>query len=354
MKRAINKKVSWQIATVALAITGAIVANAVSIPLPWMLGPLFTCLALSAWGAPVQMPKAPQPYFRAILGVAIGANFTPEIIERIGGIGFSLAFLPFYVAFVVFICYQVLHRLLRLDKITALFGSIPGGLIEMILMGSRLGGNTRSLVLLHATRVAIVVTTASMATRFIDTLGAQPFHPQPMFEPLADLPAVIVIGLVGLWGARRLGGPGASVIGPIAVSAVLHGTGLISAHPLYILIMAAQITIGAGLGAQFRNVTMVELFGPIFAGVVSTLVSFIPLVMAVVILAQFGLSPLSVLLAYSPGGQAEMNILALAVGADIAFISTHHITRVFMVILCTPLIRRVIERKEKPIGERGN
>ena len=51
------------------------------------------------------------------------------------------------------------------------------------------------------------------------------------------------------------------------------------------------------------------------------------------ILISFGYDPLSVLLAFSPGGQSEMNILALSIGADMSFISPHHMFRVFLVII---------------------
>ena len=47
------------------------------------------------------------------------------------------------------------------------------------------------------------------------------------------------------------------------------------------------------------------------------------------------------ILAFAPGGQAELTILALIVGADMAFVIAHHVLRLFLVILLAPLAARV-------------
>jgi hypothetical protein len=51
------------------------------------------------------------------------------------------------------------------------------------------------------------------------------------------------------------------------------------------------------------------------------------------------------LLAFAPGGQTELTLLALIVGADAAFVVTHHILRTFLVILGAPLAAKVYDRR---------
>jgi uncharacterized membrane protein AbrB (regulator of aidB expression) len=48
------------------------------------------------------------------------------------------------------------------------------------------------------------------------------------------------------------------------------------------------------------------------------------------------------LLAFAPGGQAELTVLALIVGADMAFVVAHHVLRIFSVILGAPIAARVL------------
>nr|PZN42364.1 MAG: hypothetical protein DIU59_07765 [Pseudomonadota bacterium] len=51
--------------------------------------------------------------------------------------------------------------------------------------------------------------------------------------------------------------------------------------------------------------------------------------------SSYGEVPL--LLAYSPGGLAEMSLVALSLGIEVAFVAAHHIIRVFIVMLGAPV-----------------
>mgnify|MGYP002651897168 CR=1 FL=1 len=52
------------------------------------------------------------------------------------------------------------------------------------------------------------------------------------------------------------------------------------------------------------------------------------------IVTRFGLAKgVEGFLAFAPGGQAEMTVLAIVVGADLGFVVVHHLTRLVLVIL---------------------
>jgi membrane AbrB-like protein len=144
--------------------------------------------------------------------------------------------------------------------------------------------------------------------------------------------------------AVKLKIPGPTIIGPMILSAFMHIFEIVDAMPMYILVIAVQGLLGAALGCLFKNITLKEMSGPILAGFVTTIISIIPLAIIYFILTQIGYHPLSILLAFSPGGQSEMNILALSIGADMSFISPHHMFRVFLVIIFASLIHKVIKK----------
>ena len=54
----------------------------------------------------------------------------------------------------------------------------------------------------------------------------------------------------------------------------------------------------------------------------------------------FGFPVVSTLLAFSPGGQTEMNLIALLVGANVPYITIHHIMRLFIVMNLAPLVAK--------------
>ena len=63
---------------------------------------------------------------------------------------------------------------------------------------------------------------------------------------------------------------------------------------------------------------------------------------AVNAITDLGLQPL--ILAYSPGGLAEMSLIALALGIETAFVATHHVIRIGLIVISAPLLFRLFER----------
>ena len=54
---------------------------------------------------------------------------------------------------------------------------------------------------------------------------------------------------------------------------------------------------------------------------------------ALVVSRLTGFDSTTVLLAYAPGGQTELNLLAFILGLDVAFTALHHLVRLAVVIL---------------------
>jgi uncharacterized membrane protein AbrB (regulator of aidB expression) len=48
----------------------------------------------------------------------------------------------------------------------------------------------------------------------------------------------------------------------------------------------------------------------------------------------------ALLLAFSPGGIAEMGIIAVALGIDPLFVATHHVARIGLVVIIAPWLYR--------------
>ena len=43
------------------------------------------------------------------------------------------------------------------------------------------------------------------------------------------------------------------------------------------------------------------------------------------------------MLSYAPGGFAEMSLIGLALGVEVAMVATHHLFRLFLIIITGPL-----------------
>ena len=328
--------------SIFLAVFGGFLAYNIGIPLPWMLGPLFLVGFFCALKIEIKLPKKPLPLVRALLGCVIGSNFTNEIFININQIGKSLFLLPFFVVLMILSTYFVLKTIMNYDKKTSLIGSMPGGLNEMVLLVSEIGGNERIVTLLNTTRIIMVVTIASILTHLFTEDLIHKTAEILYFSHLDELIFIFIISIIGFFTGKILSIPGYSIIGPMLLSSFLHALGFINITPNIVLIIVIQIYLGSNLGLYFKGIKLREFLGPIKAGFLSTLISFIPLCLFLYFLKFFGYDLLSLILSYAPGGQAEMCILTLSIGGDIVFVSIHHVFRVFFVIILASLFKKYL------------
>lgn len=313
-----------------------------NLPLPWFLGALTACLVASVIGAPIERPRPLAIPMRAVLGVAIGSAFTPALLDRAGSMAWSLLLLIPFMIFVIGLGMVVYEKLGKFDRPTAFFAAVPGGLTDMTAMAEDSGANARAVILVQASRILVIVFALPLWLQWHDGLAVgQAFASRVRIWEVAPLDAAIMIGMgLGGWlGARWLGLAGAPIVGPMLVSGFAHVFGLTEARvPLEVLIIA-QISVGTLLGAQFRGLTLKEFSNTMVWGIAYAFVLLVITGFTAQWVSQLtGFSPVSVLLAFAPGGQTELNLLAFVLGLDVAYIALHHLVRLGVVILGAQLV----------------
>ena len=328
----------------AAAILGACVFLALGLPLPLLLGPMLGCLCFALLGGRMQDAGLLSTFMRTFLGVAIGSAITPELISDLPGYGPSLALIPAFVLIIGLIGYPLLRRGFGLDAPTAYYAAMPGGLQDMLIFGEEAGGNVRSMSLIHATRVLVIVTLAPVVLTLLYGLDlTAPPGDAATSLPVTQLILMLVAGLLGWQIAARVGLFGASLLGPMILTAILSLTGILTTRPPAELIWAAQFFIGLSVGAKYSGITGQELRRDVGAGLVFSLILAVLSVVVIELVLQFSpADSLDVILAFLPGGQAEMAIIALVAGADIAFVVAHHLLRILVVILLAPIFMRFV------------
>lgn len=325
--------------TVLLAVVGTAVFHFLGLPLPFLFGPMFACLVAAVLGAPLRGMSPISNGARTILGVAVGASLTPEVLHQLPQMAGSVAFVPAYIALIGLVGVPFFHKVCRLDLATSYFAAMPGGLQDMVLFGKEAGGDTRALSLIHATRVLIIVTIVpAMLLTVFDTPLTQPIGAPATELPLREL-LLMALAAIGGWKlAERINLFGAAILGPMIVTAVLSLTGIIEHRPPREAILTAQFFIGMGIGVGYVGVTLAELRKFVFSGVVFVIILAVLAAVFTEIVVFFGLAqPVEGFLAFAPGGQAEMTVLAIVAGADLGFVVVHHLTRLTLVIIGAPV-----------------
>lgn len=326
----------------AIGAVGSVTFVYFHLPLPWFLGALTACLIASVLNVPMSRPAPLSIPMRCVLGVAIGSAFTPVLFGRIGGMLASLAMLVPFMVLIIGIGLPFFQRLAGFNRPTAFFCAVPGGLTDMVSMAEDSGASGRTVTLVQASRILIIVFTLPFWLQWQSGVYISPTAASParvLDMTLVDTLVLVSLGLGGWLTARWIGLAGAPIVGPMILSGLIHAFGFTAARMPVEILIVAQITVGTLLGSQFRGLTWRELSTTVIWGAAFTFLLLA--VTAVVVLGVShvtGFDRMSVLLAYAPGGQTEINLLTYVLGLDVAYVAMHHLARLAIVILGAQIV----------------
>lgn len=328
---------------------GVALFQMLGLPLPWLLGPITACLLAALSGVPMKGIPVLNNAMRSILGVAVGASFTTALVISMAGMWTTLLLVPLMVFLIGLIGVPYFQRLWGFDFATSYYSAMPGGLQDMLLFGEEAGGDVRALSLIHATRVMVIVVALPFILKGywgVD-LSNPPGAPAGTL-PVSQLLLMVVAGLAGWQIAKAVGLFGASILGPMILAGIMALTGLLQHRPPAEAIWAAQFFIGMTVGTKYAGVTGEEVRRDVAAALGFCVILLILAALFVEIIHLFSLAPpMEALLAFAPGGQAEMTILALIAGADVAFVIAHHVLRIVIVIVGAPVAARLFSQQPR-------
>ena len=335
------------IATLALGGAGGALFYWIQTPLPWMMGAMCATTLAALLKAPIKASKPVRNVFVVVLGILLGSTFTPAMLDVIGQWTVSLAAMAVYVAVVGLSLCLVLLRVTRYDKPTSYFSAAPGGLNEMIIVGGAMGGDERVISLIHSARVLFVV----FSLPFFFTYSADSYAEAAAGGDAAahgwtDVGLMVAAAIVGYLLARLLRIPAAQLTGPMLCSAAIHLLGWTAAKPPIELVAVAQVIIGSTIGSRFAGIRWREVVHPVGLALFLTVIMIAASAGFAYVLQPLVDAPFDALwLAFSPGGLAEMSLIALALHLDPAFVATHHVFRILMVVILAPLAYRLLMQK---------
>lgn len=320
-----------------LGLAGGGLFRFLALPLPWMLGPMTVCTIAALLRLPVAAPPVVRPPNTMIIGVLMGAGFSTSLFAQIPG------WLPATLGLILFMaasaaaCVLFFRKVGGFDRTTAYFAGMPGGLVEMVVTGEEKGGDGRTIALVHSARILLVVMTLPFAVQAIEgvRLGGRGSPGVSILEtPLSSDLWLLACGLVGIAVGHLLRMPAKHLLGPMLVTGLVHVAGLTDFKPPAELVMLAQIVLGVTIGCRFVGTpagVILRILALSLGSTVILLVLTTLFALGVSRLSGYGFVPL--MLAYSPGGLAEMSLVALALNIEVAFVAAHHIIRIFLVMI---------------------
>ncbi|MBP1931221.1 AbrB family transcriptional regulator [Ammoniphilus resinae] len=352
--------------TFLVSLLGGLIFYFLTIPLAWLLGPL---TATMLWKLLTKRKLCWPSKFRdlgmMVLGYMLGSSFTWGTLTQITyQLPSMLIVTILTIGFSFFMGYLVVKGA-RVDFVSGIIGSVPGGLSQMVILGEELKGvDTTIVTFMQTFRLMIVIFTVPfiLGHGWLGEIGLRtevtPTEVKSSFLlSWYAYPIYLFIVWIGARLGKKIGLPTAPLLGPLLLTAgfVLAG---IQAPPLpSFIILSAQILVGAyiGLMMNFSSLSNWRRFAPYTIFSCFALVGF-SLLLGWLITLFYSMSLYTAVLATTPGGIAEMGVTAHEVNANLSMVAAYQIFRVLFILFLVPpflkwFINKVRASSMAKIGE---
>lgn len=258
----------------------------------------------------------------------------------------------------------VLWRFSNADMMTSFVGTAPGGLSAMPGIAQEVGANTAIVSLVQTIRVLLVVMTIPFFVFFIHSKypDSQTVTHQMLGAGTSEFGAEYVMWTAGFIlaaffackAAKRLRFPAPWLLGSmIGVAAVqiagssLAGYNLTAWWPHGFSVLS-QICLGATIGSKIHKEMFIGVSKTLAVAFLGSVGLIIAMIASAVVTAHVaGISLTTAILAFSPGGIAEMATTSVTLHADSTFVVAVQVLRVVLVIAMLPPFFRLLHHKSE-------
>jgi len=328
--------------TLFYAVCGGIVFTLLGLPAGLVTGSLIVVATAALAGRPMIVPLPLARFIYVLVGICLGAVVTPELLHGIASFPLSIAILTVSTICMIVATTTYLRTVHGWDALSAVFGASPGGLAQVMALAAEYGADLRAIAIVQVMRVVLLTigipTGLALFGLSAKTVGLPFGAAHVSITELALLIAVSTFAaLLMVW--LRL--PGGLIFGALIGSAVLHGGGFVHAALPSWMVALAVVGVGAVTGSRFaktRPRILVQYIGAALGSfaVAATIAS----TFALVLLTLLPVRTADAVVAFSPGAQDTMMVLALSLHLDPVFVSSHHLWRFMLVTLSLPFQAR--------------
>lgn len=316
--------------TLGPAALGGALWEAMGLPLGWLMGAAVVTGAAAMCNVEIRVPKPLYNVSLALLGASVGLAITPDVATVIVVWAPVMVLAAVLGVLAAVLMAPHLARWGRMERSTAFFSLLPGGVIEMANIGDAYGADRTNIAALHAVRVALAVGVLPLILfAFYDT---PPIISDSEGLTALQLLAVAAAGLVGGGLAARGGLPAAWLLGALLLVGLVSSFGAVSGRIPEPLLAIVQVLVGMSLGARFQRDRLASIPRALAVGTPVLLIIMTGMALAAS-LASLALpfSTSALILCFSIGGMAEMVLTSKALGQPVALVAAFQAVRAVIV-----------------------
>lgn len=367
----ISNTFTAEIRFILISSLGGILLVLLGLNIGWIIGPLIMAAVLSFkqpnWFKNPENPnKGISPHWvrigQTILAVQLGQKINISVLATFKDHWITITIMLLLSVVFSLLSGLVIWKFSRTDMITSFFATAPGGIVAMPSLADDAGANTGVVSIVQTMRVFLVVMIIPLiAATWIapvvnHTTNVGIITTASQFE-LGHLIGTILLFLAAWSGkfiGKKLKFPSPVLIGGMLSVAIVQslyilivGTELLIWWPAIILIIA-QVLMGASIGSRFQRSMFQGIGKVILVAFISTIGLIIAMLLCAFIVSYItGIPLITSVLAFAPGGIAEMAATAIVLDADSTFVVAVQVLRIVVVLLVLPPIFKLLNNHQK-------
>ncbi|AUS13295.1 MULTISPECIES: AbrB family transcriptional regulator [Bacillus] len=351
---------------IAISAAGGFILSLTGISIGWMIGTLIVacCLAMirPAWLMMAPDQKGINRRWLAlgqmILGIELGQKLNLSVLSVLKDHWFSVGVMLILSILLAMLSGYVLWRFSKTDMMTSFVGTAPGGLSAMPSIAQEVGANTAIVSLVQMMRVLLVVLSIPFLVIMIytkqdsSTSAAAGLSSATTDFRLAPVLWTVIL-ILAAWGACKaakcLKFPAPWLLGSMLGVAIVHvGGAAVIGHDMTAWWPSqanhvSQVFLGATIGSKMYKSMFAGVTRIIIVGFVSSVGLIAAMFLSAVIVSELtGISLITSVLAFAPGGIAEMATTSVTLHADSTFVVAVQVIRVILVIALLPPFYRLL------------
>ncbi|AXF55227.1 AbrB family transcriptional regulator [Salicibibacter kimchii] len=304
---------------------------------------------------------------QGILGVQLGLYINMTLIDTLSNYWLIILTVLVLSMIFAFITGFFLYYFTKTDLLSSFIATAPGGVAAMPAYAQEVGADVATVSVTQVLRIVLVISTVPVLLSFNGGNGGAAAEVQTVAYESTFLPLtfsqfgwtflLLALALFGAVASKKLKIPTPWLLGAMVTVAVFN---LISgqATPEATLwwpdwaLPVAQLFLGASIGAKMQRELFRDAKAVIIVGILSSLALIAALAaLSILVASQTQLDMITSILAFSPGGVAEMAATAVELGADSTFVVAVQVIRIMAVLLVLPplfqILRKYILKEEK-------
>jgi uncharacterized protein len=367
----VNKRFNQSVLFIFVSSIGGFLLSLTGLGIGWMIGTIVLAAFLSfrqpTWleitSVPNGLPSSWLKVGQLLLAVELGRNINLSVLQT-----FSQNWLTITIMLLLSIVFSlisgvILWKFSQSDMLTSFFATAPGGVATMPGIAEEVGANTAVVSIIQTMRIFLVVLTIPfiasswLATPVDQILTTNLSSTSSPFEfEWVQLIGTLVL-VLSAWGGSFVGKflkfPAPLLVGGMVCVAIVQSLiSILLGHDLLVwwpgsIMIISQIFIASSIGSRFQRSMFMGIKRTFVIAFVSTIALIIAMFACAYVVAEVtGITLLTSVLAFAPGGVAEMATTAVVLHADSTFVVTVQVLRIVVVILILPPFFRLLNRRD--------